>query len=68
VAIGGNPFNQPGQALGKAGWRFAVKLRKARVGRNPKVSASDVRIPPRAVVKLKAGKKMGSSVLALSPK
>ena len=47
---------------------FEVKLRKARVGRNPKAPATDVRIPPRAVVKFKAGKKMGSSVLALTPK
>jgi DNA-binding protein HU-beta/integration host factor subunit alpha len=47
---------------------FAVKLHKARVGRNPKAPATDVCIPPRAVVKFKAGKKMGSSVLALTAK
>jgi len=47
---------------------FEVKLRKARVGRNPKAPATDVRIPPRTVVKFKAGKKMGSSVLTLTPK
>jgi nucleoid DNA-binding protein len=35
---------------------FEVKMRKARVGRNPKAPAADVRIPPRAVVKFKAGK------------
>ena len=46
---------------------FKVVLRKARIGRNPKEAATDFRIPPRAVVKFKAGKKMGSSGLALTP-
>ena len=46
---------------------FKIVLRKARIGRNPKEAATDLRIPPRAVVKFKSGKKMGSSVLALSP-
>ena len=47
---------------------FEVKIRKARVGRNPKEPATDVRIPPRAVVKFKAGKKMSEAVTKLSAK
>ena len=35
---------------------FEVKVRKARVGRNPNAPAADVPIPPRAVVKFKSGK------------
>ncbi len=46
---------------------FEVKLRKARVGRNPNAPENDVRIPPRAVVKFKAGKQLRSMVLKLSP-
>lgn len=34
---------------------FEVKVRKARVGRNPNKPEKDVRIPPRAVVKFKPG-------------
>ncbi len=45
---------------------FEVKLRKARVGRNPNRPESDVPIPPRAVVKFKAGKEMKAKVIALS--
>ena len=37
---------------------FEVKVRKARVGRNPNAPENDVRIPPRSVVKFKAGKEM----------
>src|ERR1041384_6943489 len=44
---------------------FEVKVRKARVGRNPNSPAADVRIPPRAVVKLKPGKEMREAVLGL---
>ncbi|MSU22138.1 MAG: integration host factor subunit beta [Pedosphaera sp.] len=47
---------------------FEVKIRKARVGRNPNAPAADVRIPPRAVVKFKPGKKMRETVLMLTPK
>ena len=47
---------------------FEVKLRKARVGRNPNAPANDVRIPPRAVVKFKAGKQLRAEVLKLSEK
>lgn len=34
---------------------FEVKIRKGRVGRNPKQPDTDVPIPPRATVKFKAG-------------
>jgi nucleoid DNA-binding protein len=44
---------------------FEVKIRKARVGRNPNAPANDVRIPPRAVVKFKAGKEMREAVSRL---
>ncbi|MCL5098434.1 MAG: integration host factor subunit beta [Candidatus Omnitrophica bacterium] len=47
---------------------FEVKVRKPRVGRNPNAPETDVRIPPRAVVKFKAGKEMREAVLKLSPK
>lgn len=47
---------------------FEVKIRKARVGRNPNAPAADVRIPPRAVVKFKPGKEMREAVLQLTPK
>lgn len=46
---------------------FEVKIRKARVGRNPNAPAADVRIPPRAVVKFKPGKEMREAVLRLTP-
>ena len=47
---------------------FEVKVRKPRIGRNPNAPEKDVRIPPRAVVKLKPGKKMREEVLKLTPK
>jgi nucleoid DNA-binding protein len=46
---------------------FEVKIRKARIGRNPNAPAADVRIPPRAVVKFKPGKEMREVVLKLTP-
>lgn len=46
---------------------FEVKVRKARIGRNPNAPATDVRIPPRAVVKFKPGKEMRESVIKLTP-
>src|SRR5512137_1053788 len=46
---------------------FEVKVRKARVGRNPNAPAVDVPIPQRAVVKFKAGKEMRAEVLKRSP-
>jgi nucleoid DNA-binding protein len=47
---------------------FEVKVRKARVGRNPNAPETDVAIPQRAMVKFKAGKEMRADVLKLSPK
>jgi nucleoid DNA-binding protein len=46
---------------------FEVKVRKARVGRNPNSPEADVPIPPRAVVKFKPGKEMREAVLKLTP-
>ena len=46
---------------------FEVKVRKARVGRNPNAPETDVPIPQRSVVKFKAGKEMRADVLKLSP-
>ena len=45
---------------------FEVKIRKARVGRNPNSPQNDVPIPPRAVVKFKPGKEMREDVLKLT--
>ena len=45
---------------------FEVKMRKARVGRNPNRPEHDVPIPPRAVVKFKPGKEMKAMVSKLS--
>ena len=47
---------------------FEVKIRKARVGRNPNRPETDVPIPARAMVKFKAGKEMRAEVLKLTPK
>ena len=47
---------------------FEIKIRKARVGRNPNQPEKDVPIPERAVVKFKPGKEMREAVLKLSPK
>ncbi len=47
---------------------FEVKVRKARIGRNPNAPETDVPIPERAVVKFKPGKEMRADVLRLSPK
>jgi len=46
---------------------FEVKVRKARIGRNPNSPATDVRIPPRAVVKFKPGKEMRAEVIKMTP-
>ncbi|MGO8701300.1 MAG: HU family DNA-binding protein [Limisphaerales bacterium] len=46
---------------------FEVKVRKARIGRNPNQPKTDVPIPCRAVVKFKPGKEMRESVMKLSP-
>lgn len=47
---------------------FEVKIRKARIGRNPNAPEDDVPIPPRAVVKFKPGKEMRERVLKLTPR
>jgi nucleoid DNA-binding protein len=47
---------------------FEIKIRKARVGRNPNKPDADVPIPARATVKFKAGKEMRIDVLKLTPK
>jgi len=47
---------------------FEVKVRKARVGRNPNAPETDVPIPARATVKFKSGKEMRAEVLKLTPK
>jgi len=44
---------------------FEVKIRKARVGRNPHSPETDVPIPARSVVKFKSGKEMRAQVLKL---
>ena len=46
---------------------FEVKVRKARVGRNPNNPGTDVPIPQRAVVKFKPGKEMRDQVIKLTP-
>jgi nucleoid DNA-binding protein len=46
---------------------FEVKVRKARIGRNPNSPEKDVPIPQRSVVRFKAGKEMRAEVLKLSP-
>jgi nucleoid DNA-binding protein len=46
---------------------FDVQVRKARVGRNPRLPSKDIRIPPRAVVKFKAGKEMREAVMERTP-
>ena len=47
---------------------FDVKIRKAKVGRNPRKPENVVQIPARAEVKFKAGKEMRAEVLKLTPK
>jgi nucleoid DNA-binding protein len=47
---------------------FEIKVRKARVGRNPNRPDKDVPIPCRAVVKFKPGKDMREAVMKLSPR
>ena len=47
---------------------FEVKIRKARVGRNPNAPETDVPIPARSVVKFKSGKEMRAEVLKLGSK
>ena len=44
---------------------FEVKVRKARIGRNPNAPETDVPIPQRSVVKFKPGKEMRVGVRKL---
>src|SRR5436305_12183530 len=46
---------------------FEVRVRKARIGRNPNAPTKDVPIPQRSVVKFKPGKEMRKAVLKLAP-
>jgi nucleoid DNA-binding protein len=46
---------------------FDVKIRKARIGRNPNRPETNVLIPTRSIVKFKAGKEMRAEVLKLAP-
>jgi nucleoid DNA-binding protein len=46
---------------------FEVKVRKARIGRNPHAPDTDVPIPERAVVRFRPGKEMRAEVLKLRP-
>jgi nucleoid DNA-binding protein len=47
---------------------FEVKVRRARVGRNPNAPAATVPIPQRSVVRFRAGKEMRAEVLKLPAK
>jgi nucleoid DNA-binding protein len=46
---------------------FEVRVRKARIGRNPHVPNKDVPIPQRSVVKFKPGKEMRKEVMKGQP-
>jgi nucleoid DNA-binding protein len=46
---------------------FEVKVRKARIGRNPNAPETDVPIPQRSVVKFKPGKQMRAEVFKIHP-
>jgi nucleoid DNA-binding protein len=47
---------------------FEVRVRKARIGRNPAAPRTTVPIPERSVVKFKAGREMRLTVGKLAPK
>jgi nucleoid DNA-binding protein len=47
---------------------FEVRVRKARMGRNPSAPGTQVPIPERSVVKFKAGREMRLSVRKLQSK
>jgi len=46
---------------------FDVRLTKSKVGRNPKVPNSEVKIPPAATVKFKTGKLLKERLEKLTP-
>jgi DNA-binding protein HU-beta/integration host factor subunit alpha len=60
-------FERPNQRAMRNFGVFEVKVRKARIGRDPNKPDTDVLIPPRAVVKFKAGKEMRKTVMKLCP-
>ena len=45
-----------------------MRVRKARIGRNPNNPGTNVAIPQRAIVKFKPGKEMREIVSKLTPK
>ena len=45
---------------------FEIRIRKARIGRNPRAPGKDVSIPQRSVVKFKPGKHMRRQVMNLT--
>ena len=47
---------------------FEVRVRKARIGRNPSAPGTEVPIPERSVVKFKAGREMRLGVGKRAPK
>lgn len=47
---------------------FEVRVAKSKVGRNPNKPGSDMRIPPRAVVRFKPGNELKVQVAAVLPK
>jgi nucleoid DNA-binding protein len=47
---------------------FEIRVRKARIGRNPSAPGIKVPIPERSVVKFKAGREMRLQVSQLAPK
>src|SRR5678816_3317696 len=47
---------------------FEVKVRKARIGRNPNAPETDVPIPELSLIKFKAGKEMRAEVIKIQPK
>ena len=68
-------LNQIGEALAKGDkvelrnfGVFEVRVRRARVGRNPNAPKAAVPIPERAVVKFRPGKELRADVLKLLPK
>ena len=47
---------------------FEVRVRKARVGRNPNQPEMDVPIPSRVMVRFKSGKDMREKVMKITPR
>jgi nucleoid DNA-binding protein len=47
---------------------FNVRVHKGRIGRNPRIPGTEMRIPTRSIVKFTPGKIMRNRVLKLKPK